>query len=739
MAMYAAKIGTFDWNMLTGQVHWSANLEDYMGMPAGGFEGTIEAFSRQVHPEDQETVQRAIQHSVKTGADYTVEFRMIRADDSVRWVEAKGRILFDDVGAPVRLIGIDVDITEQKLFQQRLSAAEQRYADFYDHAPDLLFSVDAETGRFLECNQTACATLGYAKSELINRQMFEICHPDSQEISRQTFREFLQAGSVSNVELQFCRKDGTTVDVSLSASAVRDGNKIIASRSICRNITELKRAAKALRQSESEARARAEELTAVLDAMPTVTFIAHDPDCRQMTSSRAAHELLHLPPGANTSKSAPLDERPANFHVTRDGRVLSPEELPVQQAAATGQAIRNAELRVAFDDGSWRDIFGHAVPLLDEQGAVRGAVGAFVDITERKEVEEKLRVSETRLRRFVDANLIGITSSRLGGNIFEANDVFLNMLGYSRAEFFAADFDWKKITPSEFHVRGRQAVEELKATGVFAPFEKEYIRKDGTRVPVVIGAAAINRSPLEWMCFTLDISERKRVDELKAREKVQQQMLEHEILAREEERRAIARELHDESGQMLASLLAGLKLIEQAKNLKDVKRQTHDLRKIAAVAIDELGRLSRGLHPHALDDLGLEVALKYFAEDYQKLHNIAVKLTVLGLGPKRLSRSMEAGLYRIVQEALTNIAKHSHAKTAEISLRVDDDVLELKIADDGTGFDADRVLTDNTGRHLGLHSMRERAAMMGGQFRVQSQKGGGTLKTLLIRVTFAGP
>ena len=736
MAMNAAKIGTFDWNMLTGQVHWSANLENYMGLPSGSFEGTIEAFGRQVHPDDRETVQQAIQHSVKTGADYNVEFRMIRMDGTIRWVQAKGKLLLDDDGAPARLIGIDVDITEQKLFRQRLSAAEQKYADFYDHAPDLLFSVDADSGRIQECNQTACDTLGYTKDEIIGRQTFEICHPDSQETSRRTFQEFLRTGFVSNVELEFCRKDGTTIEVSLSASAVRDGDRIVASRSICRNIAELKQAARALRQSESEARARAEELTAVLDAIPTMTFIARDPSCQNITSSRAAHDILRVPYGGNTSASAPPDQRPTHFQIIRDGRVLSPEELPVQQAALQGQAVRDVELRIAFDDGSARDAFGHAVPLLDEQGKVRGAVGAFVDITERKKVEERLKNSEMRLRRFVDANVIGICSSRLDGSIFEANDVFLSMLGYSREEFLAGNFDWKKITPPEFLALGQHAVEELKTKGVFAPFEKEYLRKDGTRVPVLIGAATTHQSPLEWMCFVLDITERKRFEELKARDKVQQQMLEHEILAREEERRAIARELHDESGQMMASLLAGLRLIEQAKNLKEAKSQAHDLRKVASLAIDELGRLSRGLHPLALDDLGLEVALRHYADEYQRLHGITVKITMVGLGTKRLSKSMEVGLYRIVQEALTNISKHSQAKTASITLRVHRKFLELTIADDGKGFDADRTLGDNSGRHMGLHGMRERAAMLGGEFLVFSQQGGGTMKTLRFPVTF---
>ncbi len=150
----------------------------------------------------------------------------------------------------------------------------------------------------------------------------------------------------------------------------------------------------ALRRSEALARARAAEVTAILDTLPAITFIAYDPECRRMTSSRAALDLLGLPPGANSSLSAPPGERPTHFRAMRDGRVLPPEELPVQTAVRTGQEVRNSEIALVFDDGRVRHIFGDAVPLLDEKGKVRGAVGAFIDITKVKETERALMRSE---------------------------------------------------------------------------------------------------------------------------------------------------------------------------------------------------------------------------------------------------------------------------------------------------------------------------------------------------------
>jgi signal transduction histidine kinase len=297
--------------------------------------------------------------------------------------------------------------------------------------------------------------------------------------------------------------------------------------------------------------------------------------------------------------------------------------------------------------------------------------------------------------------------------------------------------NWKALTAPEFSSRASAAVAELRATGVFTPFEEEYLRKGGERVPVLVGGAAMSQSPLEWMCFVLDQTEQKRLEELNNRERDQRQLLGHEIRAREEERRLIARELHDETGQMMASLLAGLRAIADAKSLTTAKSQANELRKIAASAIDELGRVSRGLHPFALDDHGLAIALRNYTEEYSKVHGLRVSMHFKGLETRRLSSPLEIALYRISQEALTNISKHAEAKSVEITLDVGDKFLNFQISDDGRGFNVKKLQADYSGKHLGLRSMRERAVLLGGEFMIQSRDGGGTVKTFRIPVAFA--
>lgn len=153
----------------------------------------------------------------------------------------------------------------------------------------------------------------------------------------------------------------------------------------------------ALRASEAREQARAAELQTVLDAVPAIVWIAHDPECRRITGNVAAQALLRMAPGSNVSKSAPDDERPVHFRVMRNGAELAPEELPVQ-LAATGVAVEDFEEDVVFDDGTVRTLLGNATPLWDAHGRPRGAVAAFLDITERQvsERERQRLLAEAR-------------------------------------------------------------------------------------------------------------------------------------------------------------------------------------------------------------------------------------------------------------------------------------------------------------------------------------------------------
>jgi PAS domain S-box-containing protein len=261
--------------------------------------------------------------------------------------------------------------------------------------------------------------------------------------------------------------------------------------------------------------------------------------------------------------------------------------------------------------------------------------------------------------------------------------------------------------------------------------------KDGTLVPVYLSLNRFRGSDGQALGMVItDLSEQKRKQaaEIKQAEAMHRLLLEHTLSAQEEERRRIARELHDEAGQLLTSLLVGLRVLEDARKLADVKAQGHRLREITAQAIDEVGRLARGLHPTVLDDHGLAIALSRYVTEYTKTHNIAVDLKLNELDLSTLPSAVQIGLYRILQETLTNVARHSGAKAVTIRFARSATALEVTVVDNGCGFDAKAVAFSS--HRLGIQSMRERAAMLGGTLSFTS-RGKGT--KILVHVPLANP
>ncbi|RPI99840.1 MAG: HAMP domain-containing protein, partial [Chloroflexi bacterium] len=191
------------------------------------------------------------------------------------------------------------------------------------------------------------------------------------------------------------------------------------------------------------------------------------------------------------------------------------------------------------------------------------------------------------------------------------------------------------------------------------------------------------------------------------------------IAAQEEERRRIARELHDSTSQSLTSLLVGLQALEQAGD-GDVGRRSEDLRQIVSKTLEEVHGLAWQLRPSALDDLGLTAALERYIADYQERYQLPVDFTIHGIDHGRLSPEMETTIYRIVQEALTNVARHAHATRASVIIDQRDGKTLVIVEDDGIGLDAAAKASRD---HLGLYGIRERAELLGGKLTIEAEHG----------------
>jgi PAS domain S-box-containing protein len=266
--------------------------------------------------------------------------------------------------------------------------------------------------------------------------------------------------------------------------------------------------------------------------------------------------------------------------------------------------------------------------------------------------------------------------------------------------------------------------------------ERWRVRRDGSRfwANVVITALRDDEGRLAgFATLTHDLTERRREAEVRTR------LLEQVISAQEDEQRRIARELHDATGQSLTSLLVRLRVLEDATTLEDARVDARELRGVTARALDEVRQLARGLRPIALDELGLAAALEQCAADYARARGIRVEVQVRGVEAGRLPAAVETALYRIVQEALTNAAKHADAQTVSIVVRRHGPAVQVIVADDGCGFDVKATLGASGSRAgLGLHGMQERAASLSGSVMIESTPGEGTTVYARIPLTNLG-
>lgn len=229
--------------------------------------------------------------------------------------------------------------------------------------------------------------------------------------------------------------------------------------------------------------------------------------------------------------------------------------------------------------------------------------------------------------------------------------------------------------------------------------------------------------------FNLMTAELANEDDLRReKEELRRQLLESVIRAQEEERRRISRDLHDSTSQNLTSLKVGLHTLQRMLADPQAKRQIQELYQITSETLEDVHSLAVQLRPAILDDLGLAAALQRLVNEWQSRYNIAADILV-HLGNERLPEEVETVLFRIIQEALTNIARHAQAYQVSILLEKRGEEVIGVVEDDGQGFNTSQI---STGEHLGLIGMRERAEILGGSLLIESESGKGT--SLFVRI-----
>ena len=358
--------------------------------------------------------------------------------------------------------------------------------------------------------------------------------------------------------------------------------------------------------------------------------------------------------------------------------------------------------------------------LRDSEGAPPNVIVLVEDITESKQAEEALRASEERFRKVFAHASTGMTLQDFEGKFLEVNQAFCDITGYDERELLGADY--RSITHPDDMAGTNARIEELLA-GESPSFvtEKRYVRKDRRPVWVRNSVSLLgNGKPPRIISLVEDITERKQAEE--ALRQLSGQLLK----AQDEERRRLARELHDGTAQSIAALGLNLSLVRDSSAALDARAQKalNQSVELADQCIRELRTLSYLLHPPMLEDCGLASALAGYADGFAERSGIAVKLDLApDLG--RLPQEVELMLFRMVQESLTNIHRHSGSRTATIRLaRYPQDIV-LEVRDQGSGIGKpDREGAPDMRIGVGIAGMKERVRQIGGTLQIRSRPGG---------------
>jgi PAS domain S-box-containing protein len=343
---------------------------------------------------------------------------------------------------------------------------------------------------------------------------------------------------------------------------------------------------------------------------------------------------------------------------------------------------------------------------------------------------------EARYREAVENAVEGVFRTTPGGRFLMANRALARMLGYESPEQLIAertDLERQHYCVPAERARFQRLVE---TQGFVNGFEYEACRRDGTTMWLRSHGRAVRKpdGTIYYEGTVEDITNRRRADallELRARER--QHLLQRAISAQEEERTRVARELHDETGQALSAILVGLRNIEDAETIGEARTLAHRLRELTAHTVRDVGRIARGLRPSTLDDLGLLPALQRYGEDLAGSHDLTVRIT--GDGRERYPPNVETTLYRIVQEALTNVARHARARSADVIIRRHNGNVRVTVQDDGAGFDVRAALDPASPRRtLGLIGIQERASLLGGHLAIDSRPTQGTMVSVELPI-----
>jgi len=695
------------WNISSGPLRVNGGRLQALGYSDGDLPKRNILLQSLIHAQDRPGFEARVQaHLAGSTPALNCEFRLRTKGGLFRWFALRGKtIRRDRRGTPVQIAYGVRDIHASKEQQRKALASRKQLTAILQASPDCMSLVDPVEFRLLAFNKAFEDLIlrAHRVRPVIGMRAEDVA-PERADAWNGLYRKVLAEGQVS---LDYKVPGLNETHHVFAKCLVRDGRVC----GVCvfgHDVTDRKRTEEALRKSEEK----------------FATAFRHAPLAISL-SSVSDHRYLDVNDAFIESTGYSRDELIGKTPYELDLWVKPELRMKLVEEALLAGEVRNIEVDFRTKSGENREAVGSVVWIeIDGEPCILAVV---TDVTERTRALEALQESEERVRIAIEAGHMYAFEWNVATDEVERSPTSISLLDLPNGG--------SKHTKQELIERILPEDRERYVRTLNSVTPEEPVYRTVFRLPMRDGRTA-------WLeesgraTFGPDGKLRKiigiasDVTEVRESENALRELSGRLITSQEEERRRIARELHDHIGQEAALICVQAQRLDSgvAEQEHTVRSDIHDLYRKIKVLASDVSKLSHRLHSSELSFLGLSVAAERLCRDYADQYGIAVDFQAKAI-PHALDAARSLCLYRVLQEALQNIAKHSHASRVVVEFQTVEKELVLKIRDNGKGFDVQKA-----GSGLGLLSMRERLNCVGGQFGITSRPGSGTIVTAQVAV-----
>ncbi|GEO11181.1 PAS domain S-box protein [Segetibacter aerophilus] len=700
------KLGHWELDLSTSILLWSDEVYRIFELQRKQTTPDYNYFIKHVHPEDKEMLQQVHVLSFTGKKSFNLIHRVVLENGSTKYLHEVAEVHNDDKGQPSTLVGMVQDVTEQKLLEEELRLSENNYRVLFEKNPVPLFMVDANTQQFVEVNEAAVKQYEYSYDEFLSMNLWQLRLKDDNSVVQQLLKQH-DTETIIVSTARHKKKNGEIIIVKVTSNKIFYKGKHVWLGSVS-EITAEVNYARALKERE-------QQLSLVFNNTISPMWLLKLEDNETFRIEMVNESLSNV---LVLSKEEMVGKL---VNATLDMKLFSSFAAKTDEAVRSGVIQKYMTARKVKDD---QKIFEVAIiPIKDEQQKVVKLLGVSHDLTEQKEAEQQLIQSEEKYKLLFDKSPVPMWIYDVEAMLFlEINPAAIKQYGYSKEEFFT-------LTLADISVYGNNGFnadindEDCRNKFIGTAMHR---KKNGKIIRVDISVSTIQfENKRAQLALLIDRTEQENIkDNLITTTKELRELASHLQNVREDERTNMAREIHDELGQQLT----GLKMDIAWLNRKLIKQDENVIAKIKSSlqlidgTINTVRKIASELRPSILDDLGLADAIDWHSHEFCKRTAIEVlffsEVTEMKFAPK-----VSIALFRIFQEALTNVARHSGATLVQSSLKKKGDDLILTISDNGSGFDLQEL---NQRKTLGILGMKERVAILNGKYEISSQPDNGT-------------